>query len=253
MVYDKDYAKYYDLFYKGKDYSEEVDFLKKIFNKFGKKPVRILNLGCGTGAHDKDLVNENYQVTGMDLSEEMIEIAKDKVPDAEFVVGDISNFNLNDKFDVIICMFSVLGYLTENEQLEGFFDCCKKHLNPEGLLILDVWNGLGVMHELPTSREKSVEVDGLKIVRKSYPDLDLTNHLNKVRFNVKVFDNGELIRDYDEDHKVRFFFPLEIRKYIEDVGFEVKHLCPSFEIDKKLEFEWNMVVVGELKSNSLEK
>jgi|ETNmetMinimDraft_2_1059921.scaffolds.fasta_scaffold30194_2 SAM-dependent methyltransferase len=252
MVYDKDYAKYYDLFYKGKDYSEEVDFLKKILDRFGRKPVKILNLGCGTGAHDKDLVNEGYRITGMDLSEEMIAIAKNKVPDAKFVVGDIANFELNEKFDVIICMFSVLGYLNENKQIKGFFDSCKRHLSDGGLLILDVWNGLGVMRELPTSREKSVEIGELRIVRKSYPDLDPTNHLNKIRFNVKVFDNGELIKDYDEDHKVRFFFPLEIRKYMEDVGFEVKHLCPSFEIDKKLGFEWNMVVVGELKSNSLE-
>jgi len=243
MVYERDYAKYYDLFNTGKDYDIEVDFLERVFEKFGKKPLKILDLGCGTGMHDKMLAQRGYQVTGVDLSEEMIGLAKQNVPSGNFNVGDISNFQLEEKYDVIICMFSVLGYLTENKQLEGFFRSCKNHLNEEGLLILDVWNGLGVMRELPSSREKIVEVDGLKIVRTSYPKLDVQKHINHVRFNVRIFENENLVDEKNENHSVRFFFPQELKKYMNDAGFNLLHSCPSFQIDKKLEFDWNMVLI----------
>ncbi|MEK6872934.1 MAG: class I SAM-dependent methyltransferase [Nanoarchaeota archaeon] len=305
MVFKTDYARYYDLFNRNKDYGNEIIFLEQVFKKFSKCPVKsILDLGCGTGLHTQELVRRGYEVSGLDLSKEMIEIAKKRNPNASFYVGNMSNFDLvknGGKFDVIICMFSALGYLTENSQLESFFNCCKNHLKANGLLILDVWNGLGVMHELPSSREKIAEVKdennlNLKIIRKSFPELDSKNHINNVKFIVKIFEKidninnkkydndrviGEVIRcggseaklgessfsshnlidtkikddeiyklitEYEEAHKVRFFFPLEIKKYMEDAGFKSIHLCPSFEIDKELTYEyWNMILVGKMK------
>ncbi len=336
-TFKTDYAKYYDLFNRDKNYSDEIDFLELVFKKFfgvneeNKKVIKVLDLGCGTGLHTKELIKRRYSVSGLDLSKEMIEIAKKRNPSAKFYVGDMSNFDLiknEGKFDIIICMFSALGYLTENFQLDGFFKCCKAHLKENGLLILDIWNGLGVMHELPSSREKITEVKDenkfLKITRKSFPKLDGKNHINNVRFNVKVFEeaddennknegfsndikniggeiksneskfisrnlintkinkisnenklsekyltplnltdsknnknkeennnyqkkNWRLIKEYDEDHKVRFFFPKELEKYMEDYGFKLLHLCPSFNLNEELsEKHWNMILVGRM-------
>lgn len=247
-IYNEKYAKYYDMFNKGKDYSKECDFLEEIFKRYAKISIKnLLNLGCGTGLHDLELSKRGYKMTGLDLSEEMIEITKKR--GIETVVGDMSNFSLNKKFDAIICMFSAMGYLTKNEQIEGLFNCTKKHLLRNGLLIVDCWNGLAVMHEPPTSREKIVETEGLKIIRKSYPDLDSKNHLNNVKFNVKVFAKERLIDEYDEIHSVRFFFPKELGKYMNDEGFELVHSCPSYEPDKKItKKDWNMVLIGRLNN-----
>ena len=248
MRFDKDYAKYYDLFNQAKDYKNEADFLEEVFKKYGNVK-KILDLGCGTGLHTKELLERGYEITGLDLSEEMIDIAKKRNPSAKFHIGNMNNFNLSNKFDAIICMFSALGYLTENKQLEDFFISCRDHLKDNGLLILDVWNGLGVMRELPSSREKIVERNELKIIRKSLPELDSKNHINKVRFNVKVFKDNELLREYIEDHTVRFFFPLELKRYMEDIGFELIRICPSFDFSKELtENDWNMVLIGKFKS-----
>ena len=179
----------------------------------------------------------------------MIDIEKKRNPSDKFHIGNMNNFNLSNKFDAIICTFSALGYLTENKQLEDFFISCRDHLKDNGLLILDVWNGLGVMRELPSSREKIVERNELKIIRKSLPELDSKNHINKVRFNVKVFKDNELLTEYIEDHTVRFFFPLELKRYMEDIGFELIRICPSFDFSKELtENDWNMVLIGKFKS-----
>ena len=250
--FDTTYAQYYDYFNQGKEYTKEVDFLETVFKKYNVQNKSILDIGCGTGLHMAELIKRGYQLTGLDLSPEMIELAKKRNSQAEFHIADMSNFSLYKKYDVIICMFSALGYLTKNEQLESFFQSCKNHLNKDGLLILDVWNGLGVMQELPTRREKIAELtkENLKIIRTSYPTLDVKNHVNHVKFVVKIFEisSGRLITEYEENHTVRFFFPLELKKYLTDAGFELLHLCPSFNFDEELtEKQWNMVLVARLK------
>jgi SAM-dependent methyltransferase len=207
--------------------------------------LKILNLGCGTGMHDRKLVDLGFKVTGMDQSAEMIEIAKQKVPEANYIVGDMSDFDLNEKFDVVICMFSSLGYLAEQDKVNGFFESVSKHLVEEGLLILDVWNGLGVVKDPPAIREKIVEDGNLKIVRTSYPNLDVRNFVNNVRFEIKVYENDKLIDEYEEHHKVRFFLPLEIKQYMEDVGINMLHEAPSYNLDEPLTDEnWNMILIG---------
>jgi SAM-dependent methyltransferase len=250
-IFNKKYAEFYDLFNQGKDYTEECNFLEQAFSNYGKIPVnKILDLGCGTGFHDIELTKRRYNLTGVDISPEMIEIGKRRNKDIEFIVGNMSNFNLNKKFDSIICMFSAIGYLTENKQIEDFFRTARRHLDNKGLLVIDCWNGLGVMNELPSSREKTVQVGDLKIVRKSFPYLNAKNHINNVKFNVNIFKQDSLIENYEENHKVRFFFPKELEKYMNDEGFELLNLCPSFKLERQVsEKDWNMTLIAQLNKN----
>jgi SAM-dependent methyltransferase len=247
-AFKEEYAKYYDMFNQGKDYSKEVDFIISAFNKYGKIKS-VLDLGCGTGLHDVLLSKKGYSITGLDLSKEQLNIAQSRnTGNIKFVQGDMSNFNLNRKFDACISMFSSFVYLTENKQLSSAIKHVKEHLNPNGLFILDCWNGLGVMHELPSSRTKEAEIKNIKIVRTSYPTLHAEKHLCDVKFSVKILDNGKLVKEYDEVHHTRFFFPMELKKYLEDEGFEVLEICKTYELGAKIsEKDWNMVIISKLK------
>ncbi len=250
-AYDKKYALYYDKFNESKDYGAECEFLKNIFDKYSDTKVdKILDLGCGTGLHARALSSKGYIVHGIDLSEDMVEIAKTRADDStKFEVGDMGDFNLNEKFDACISMFSAAGYLLENEQLKSFFKSVKKHLKPNGLFVLDCWNGLCVMHELPSSRIKSSESGNLKITRRSFPKLDSLNHKCDVNFKVQVYEDNKLIDDYEEMHKVRFFFPQELKRYLESEGFEVLEICKAFELGTEVdESTWNMVLISKLKT-----
>ena len=72
----KEYAKYYDFFNSEKDYTKESSYINWIIKKYSPKTKSILDIGCGTGLHDFELANLNYDVTGLDISQDMIEIAR---------------------------------------------------------------------------------------------------------------------------------------------------------------------------------
>jgi len=248
-TYNKKYAMYYDLFNKKKNYSNESNFLDMIFNKYSKTKVNsILNLGCGTGEHERVLSSRGYKITGIDLSENMIEIAKSKnIPNTEFFVGDMSNFNLNKKFDACIIMFAAIDYLIENSQITSALKSVKEHLKPNGLFIIDCWNALGVLHELPSSRISSAEEGDIQIKRTSFPKLDRTKNLCDVNFKVKIYKKGKLIDSYEENHKVRYFFPDEMKSFLEKSGYEVIKICKSFDLNSEAdENAWNMTLISKL-------
>ncbi|MGZ7180607.1 MAG: class I SAM-dependent DNA methyltransferase, partial [Halobacteriota archaeon] len=77
-VFDR-YAQYYDLFYRDKNYTDEVDYVDALIEKYALgKPATILDLGCGTGGHAVLLAKKGYDVTGVDRSDAMLAIAGEK-------------------------------------------------------------------------------------------------------------------------------------------------------------------------------
>jgi 2-polyprenyl-3-methyl-5-hydroxy-6-metoxy-1,4-benzoquinol methylase len=158
----KSYAKYYDIIYADKDYGKECDFLEEIFKKYLKsKPKTILDCGSGTGGHAILLAKRGYEVTGIDLSEEMINIAKEKASknnvNVDFHVMNLCNLRLNKKFDACISMFNVIGYITNNNDLLNALSNIREHLKKGALFIFDFWYGPAVLTILPSSRMKIVE------------------------------------------------------------------------------------------------
>ena len=73
----KKYSKFYNLLYKDKNYQQEVDYVYKLINENGKKVKSILDLGCGTGIHAEMLYEKGYDICGVDLSEEMLNEARE--------------------------------------------------------------------------------------------------------------------------------------------------------------------------------
>jgi 2-polyprenyl-3-methyl-5-hydroxy-6-metoxy-1,4-benzoquinol methylase len=249
VTFEDKYVQYYELFNQSKDYSIECNFLKNAFKKHSKSEIiSILDLGCGTGMHSKILSKKGFFITGIDISESMIKKAISKnISNTQFKVGNMKEFNFKQKYDAVITMFSAIGYITKNKDLKSTFKSIKNHLKPSGLIIIDCWNGLGVINKLPSSRTKEVKTNNYKIKRTSYPTLNAEEHTSHVKFNFEVEKDNTLIDSFTEDHLVRFFFPQELRSYLEESGFEVLEICPSYKLGEKLdEKAWNMIVIARL-------
>ena len=132
----KEMAKYYDLFYANKSYDREVIFLKKLI---GNRRT-ILDVGCGTGIHMNLLEAYGYQVDGLDLSNEMLDIAKTRTKGILFQ-GNLINFKSNKKYDVIISMFAVFNHLKNYNEFEKSILNLYQYLNENGIMIIDLHNG----------------------------------------------------------------------------------------------------------------
>ena len=242
----KDYAEYYDLIYKDKDYEKEVDFIEDIFGE--SKPKKILEVGCGTGNYTKILVDRGYEVTAVDLSEDMLKIASEKCDcKYKFIKGDISDITLNEKFDTCIAMFAVMGYLTENAEIIKALNNIYKHLKPNGIFVFDVWNGLAVMRLLPEQRLKEVENDEIRIIRFATPNLRAFEHICEVNYKLIIqnkMDNK--LKKINEEHVMRFYFPQELKYYLENAGFEVLKICPFLNLNGRVdEHVWNIAVIAK--------
>ena len=134
----KDFSYYYDEIMEIIEYDLWVDFVKPYL----KENDKILDLACGSGTFAISLANLEYNVTGLDLSDEIISVAKEKAKinrkEIDFHTLDMSDFNLDKKFDVITCFFDSVNFLQKNKII-NMMDCVYQHLNEGGYFIFDLF------------------------------------------------------------------------------------------------------------------
>ena len=134
------FSKYYDQIYLNmKNYQKEATIIKDLTRQLEKRESRtLLDVGCGTGEHLKHL-SSDFQCTGIDINRNMIRTAKDKVPNAKFKIGNMIDFTLEEKFDIIISLFSSIGYVQNFKNLVKTLENFHKHLEHAGLVIVEPW------------------------------------------------------------------------------------------------------------------
>src|ERR1700740_1622552 len=110
-------AAFYDLIYSWKDYRQEVDRLLVIVRGRVPEAKAILDVACGTGEHLRYL--PDFDRTGLDLDPKLLCVAKGKLPDVTFIQSDMRAFDLGRQFDVVLCLFSAIGYVLTVEKLNA--------------------------------------------------------------------------------------------------------------------------------------
>ena len=188
-IFGSSYSNSYDLLYEVKNYDGEVDVLERIFREYAEKPITsVLDLGCGTGNYAHILAERGYKVCGVDLSESMLEIAKNKIQNpsvsVQFLYSDIASLHLGRQFDAAIMMFAVLGYQSTNDMIIKTLENIGDHLKPGGLLIFDVWYGPAVLSEKPQEKCRVINSGKDIIIRVTRPELDTFHQFCDVRFNL---------------------------------------------------------------------
>ena len=133
-------AQYYDAIYASfKNYAAEVRKAHKIIQKYKQsKGKLLLDVACGTGAH-AGLLSKYYQVEGLDLDPKMLSVARKKYPKITFHQGDMSDFDLERQFDVVVCLFSSIGYVKTKSRLQKAIQTMTRHVLPDGLLLIEPW------------------------------------------------------------------------------------------------------------------
>jgi len=213
------YAPYYDLLYRDKDYVGEAEFIHSLIQTYAPDSKNILELGCGTGNHATLLAKMGYNLHGVDLSQEMLHLAHERLSQCpqelserlQFTHGDIRQVRLDQKFDVVLSLFHVISYQTTNEDLLAAFTTVKTHLKPGGIFVFDVWYGPAVLTELPTVRVKHLEDELIQVTRIAEPVIYPNENCVDVNYHVFIKDkNSGAVDELRETHTMRYLFKSEI-------------------------------------------
>lgn len=223
-IFAGSYARLYDAMYATKDYARECDAIEGAIRRFGDGGAyrRVLDLGCGTGNHALPLARRGYDVTGVDLSDDMVARARRKAADegtnAAFEAGDMRTVDLGRTFDVALILFAALGYNIADADVGAALANARRHLRRGGLLVLDVWNAPTVFSEGARDRIGVIEGPGRQLIKASLRSLDPGGvHVN-VRVRVWEIVGTTVTGTADETHRMRPFSQLELERFLGDSG-----------------------------------
>jgi SAM-dependent methyltransferase len=215
------YSKYYDLLYADKDYVGDSIYIQNLLNEFRLGASSILEFGSGTGKHGRLLGKYGHQVTGVELSREMVSAAK-FTKNFTCIQGDMTTVTLNKKFDCVLSLFHVVSYLTKNNQLIGFFKNANRHLEMGGLLIFDTWYTPCVNFNLPEVRIKRMKNSNIELIRIAEPVIFSNRNVVDVKYSIFFRNTNELSwLKIDEVHSLRHFSIPEIQNFANKYGFSL--------------------------------
>lgn len=242
------YAQYYDLLYKEKDYWAEAEYVSNLIKRSQPDAKSILNLGCGTGRHDFALTEMGYQMTGVDLSKEMIKQARGNLENRNakirFEQGDIRRLSLGKKFDAVISLFHVISYQTTNKDLLEVLKTVGNHLKPGGIFIFDCWYGPGVLTDPPVVRIKRMENEHLKIIRLAEPVLHPNENVVDVNYTILIHEKKKDLNAVTEEcHSMRYLFAPEIKYMLNRSSLEFINIFEWKRFELPLVNTWNACIV----------
>ncbi len=221
-----DYAYYYNAFYGDKDYSKEANDVDTILKQRNSLIKNIIIFGCGTGNHDFELIKRGYNCHGVDISSQMIEVAKRRAEEQnlkiEYEVADIRDYDPGNKYDAVISLFHVMSYQTGNDDIKNAFRSARKALDTGGVFLFDAWYGPGVLSDPPEVRIKEVDDKKNRLIRLCRPEISDKTSIVNVNYEVLVIDKetgktGKI----QETHRMRYFFYKEIEEYLYECGFKL--------------------------------
>jgi dTDP-3-amino-3,4,6-trideoxy-alpha-D-glucopyranose N,N-dimethyltransferase len=212
-------AHYYDKIYSFKDYRAEVQHLIAIIGEnLGSGGNRLLDVACGTGRHIEYL-KEHFDVEGLDISKELLLVARQQNPDILFHHADMVDFDLGRTFDVVTSLFSSIGYVKTLDNLTRAVTCMARHLKPGGILVIEPWFTPGTWHP-GTVHALFIDEPNLKIARINTSFVDGRLSYFDLHYLIGTPEGTE---HFIEHHELGLFETSEIRADLAGVGLEVTY------------------------------
>jgi SAM-dependent methyltransferase len=224
------YADYYDLLYRDKDYPGEAGFVHRLIQAYAPGARNILDLGCGTGAHDRLLAERGYDIHGIDFSQDMLDRAVElRLPlppetasRLSFSQGDLRSTRLGRKFDAIIALFHVISYQPGNEDLISAFHTVRHHLDPGGVFVFDCWYGPAVLADPPAARTKKFENEEITVTRIADPVIYPNENCVDVNYRILVKNrHSGSIEEFEETHRMRYLFRPEVERFMAELEMRI--------------------------------
>lgn len=227
------FAEVYDYLMGDVDYEAWTERIERKMIELNFKPRFILDVACGTGNITIELAKKGYNVMGLDISQDMLTVAKNKAHEAgfklDFLQQDMKRIEYTKRFDLILSICDGINYQIEDGDLDEVFESVHRHLAEEGYFIFDI-----------SSYFKISEVLGNNTFAENYDKVSYIweNYFaeNLLEFDLTIFKKeGKLFRRYHEFHTQRAYMISEIKEALE----------PYFELVEVLDGDTYMELNGD--------
>jgi SAM-dependent methyltransferase len=217
------------------NYDKEFDFYSGLLRKYNC--TSVLEIGCGTGNLASRFIKTDMKYTGLDMSEEMLAIAKKNNPHCQFMPGDMRNFQLPERNDAAIITGRTISYLVPNEDVFTAFASIHKNLKAQGIICFDCIDAAKFI-PLIKPEEKIIHkaaFNNKKYHRESYWSVNdgQKGVFDWASFYYEEDDSGQLLKIGEDHSAIRAFYKEDITGFLQNTGFAVKEIIerPSYAFD----------------------
>ena len=250
MSYER-FAYVYDELMKDVPYDKWLILLTAKLEKYGIQGKKLLDLACGTGEITVELAKHGFEVTGIDLSDEMLFIAQEKATSLglsiPFYQQNMAELDGIGSFDCITIFCDSLNYLQNEQDVISTFQRVYEHLNEGGLFLFDV-HSIYKMKHIFANHTFAVNDDEVSYIWNCFPGEELSSVVHDLSFFVKD-DKSGLYERFDEFHYQRTYAVAQYTEWLIEAGFEVLELLADLE-DAPLQEETERILFVIRKSSN---
>jgi 2-polyprenyl-3-methyl-5-hydroxy-6-metoxy-1,4-benzoquinol methylase len=238
--YEKEFAQLYDIIVHGKEGveagEEELHFIEWIFKEVCPREVNeVLDVGCGNGRFLLPLARKGYNVTGLDISKDMLEecsirLEKENLR-ADLITKDLKTIDFDSEYDALLCMDSVICYFLESEEIITVLEKFRQVLRPQGMLILENWNILAEWELFGKTHSFSHCGDTLKVEWQEHNWYDTFSSIFHGEITGTITERGQS-HAFRHEEVLRAMTVGEMKMYLKEAEFSQMVSYPSYDLSK---------------------
>ncbi len=220
------FAHVYDILMENVPYDHWVQLFEERMKSLHPDGAEVLDIACGTGEFSVRLAKRGYAVTGVDLSEEMLVVAKEKSENMKlsipFYLQDMTELEMGKQYDGIVIFCDSLNYLQEEEDVKNTFRKVFEHLKEGGLFMFDV-HSVHKVTDVFAGQTFADPYEEVSYIWNSYEGDEAFSVEHELSFFVKDPETG-LYERFEEDHYQRTYPVETYRKWLEEAGFRIQEV-----------------------------
>jgi cyclopropane fatty-acyl-phospholipid synthase-like methyltransferase len=229
MSYER-FAYVYDYLMQDVPYDGWLEYVNNQAEYYSIHGKRILEIACGTGELSLRLAGDGYDVTGVDLSQDMLTIAQEKASAQKIQIHlfqqDMSKLESLGEYDMITIFCDSLNYLEDEIDVENTFKCVHAHLKQDGLFLFDV-HSIFKMTQIFMNQTFTCTDEHVSYIWDCFPGEVPNSVEHELTFFVQDEKTGQYER-VEELHKQRTYPSLMLKEWLSNIGFDVLKITADF-------------------------
>lgn len=215
-------AEAYDYILRHVDYEQWYQFIRSIMHLYVEYPETVLELGCGTGKFGAKFSADNYRIVGVDLSFNMLRVAKTRAfRSFRIVCADIRDFYFKRKFDFVFSVHDTMNYQLTNEDVRNVLRSTKQVMHEGSIFMFDITTEHNI-DRFFNNKTSYYKTRGMNIEWSNAYDREKKHIISS--FTIKHSDG----RIFHEEHIQRIYSEDEMKTMLDEEGFEIIEICSDY-------------------------